>query len=211
MTEWTFRGRELNNCNCAYGCPCQFNALPTTGHCEAINVVHIDEGRYGDVPLDGLRFVTLYSWPGAIHEGNGTMQVIIDERADERQRAALLAITKGEDTDEVATIWWVASKMCPTKLEPLFEKIDFQIDIDGRTGRAQVPGLVESSVEPIRNPVTGAPHRARVNLPHGFEYDVAEYASGSTRTSAGIRLELSSSHSHLASLHIGTHGVVHPA
>src|SRR5438034_944809 len=32
-TEWTIHGREFANCNCAYGCPCQFNALPTHGNC----------------------------------------------------------------------------------------------------------------------------------------------------------------------------------
>ena len=38
MTEvqWEFKGREFINCNCAYGCPCQFNALPTDGTCRAV-------------------------------------------------------------------------------------------------------------------------------------------------------------------------------
>ena len=35
MIEWTIRGREFANCNCSYGCPCQFNALPTDGTCKA--------------------------------------------------------------------------------------------------------------------------------------------------------------------------------
>ncbi len=28
MIEWILTGREFANCNCAHGCPCQFNALP---------------------------------------------------------------------------------------------------------------------------------------------------------------------------------------
>ena len=32
--------------------------------------------------------------------------------------------------------------------------------------------------EKIRNPVTGDTHRARINLPHGFEYEVAEIGRG---------------------------------
>ena len=43
MTPWEFRAVELSNCNCAYGCPCQFNALPTHGNCEAAVCVEISE------------------------------------------------------------------------------------------------------------------------------------------------------------------------
>ena len=28
MIKWEIKGREFGNCNCDYGCPCQFNALP---------------------------------------------------------------------------------------------------------------------------------------------------------------------------------------
>ena len=81
-TEWRVRGTELANCNCSYGCPCQFNALPTYGDCRAAAAWEFEEGRFGSVPLDGLRAAFMVSFPGPVHEGNGTMQVIIDERAD---------------------------------------------------------------------------------------------------------------------------------
>ncbi len=35
MIDWAIKGREFANCNCSYGCPCQFNALPTDGTCKA--------------------------------------------------------------------------------------------------------------------------------------------------------------------------------
>ena len=89
-TEWHIKGSEFSNCNCAYGCPCQFNALPTHGDCRAAVGYEIEEGHFGTVQLDGLRMVLLVSWPGPVHEGNGTMQVIIDERADSAQREALI-------------------------------------------------------------------------------------------------------------------------
>jgi hypothetical protein len=31
MVEWEIHGMEFGSCNCAYGCPCQFNALPWLG------------------------------------------------------------------------------------------------------------------------------------------------------------------------------------
>ena len=55
MTYWEFTGRELVNCTCEYGCPCQFNALPDKGHCHAVAGIQIDKGHHGDTPLDGLR------------------------------------------------------------------------------------------------------------------------------------------------------------
>ncbi len=54
MTRWEIRGRELGNCNSSYGCPCQFNALPTYGHCRGLAVFEIDEGFHGTTRLDGL-------------------------------------------------------------------------------------------------------------------------------------------------------------
>ena len=59
MTYWEFKGRELINCTCEYGCNCQFNALPDKGHCYAVAAIHIDEGRHGDTRLDGLRIGAL--------------------------------------------------------------------------------------------------------------------------------------------------------
>src|SRR5437870_5146824 len=126
--EWRVRATGLLNCNCAYGCPCQFNALPTHGDCRAAGGYEIAEGHFGAVRLDGLRVAVLYSWPGPIHHGNGTMQVIVDERADQSQRDALIKIVSGEETDEMATGWWVFAAMSPTKLPPLVRPIEFAAD-----------------------------------------------------------------------------------
>jgi len=54
--EWRVKGTELANCNCAYGCPCQFNALPTHGDCRAAVGYEIEEGHFGSVRLDGLPY-----------------------------------------------------------------------------------------------------------------------------------------------------------
>ena len=90
ITKWRITGEEIANCNCAWGCPCQFNALPTTGNCEALAGWQIEEGFYGDTQMDGVKFARLFYWPGAIHEGDGTMQMIIDEGASREQREALV-------------------------------------------------------------------------------------------------------------------------
>jgi hypothetical protein len=206
--EWEIKAREFANCNCAYGCPCQFNALPTHGHCRAVVGYEIEEGHFGDIQLGGLRAVYVGKWPGAIHEGNGEMQVIIDERADSDQREALRKILYGEDTDPGTTVWNVFMSMITTVHDPIYADIDFEVDIDARTARLNVPGLIESTGEPIRNPVTGAEHRARINLPDGFEYTVAEMASGTSTATGAVPMELSDSYGQFAHLHLSTHGVI---
>ena len=67
------------------------------------------------------------------------------------------------------------------ELEPIFAPIEFACDIAARTGRLVVPGVMELTIEPIRNPVTGVPHRALIRLPEGFEFREAEVGSGTFR------------------------------
>ncbi len=209
MTEWTIQGEELANCNCNYGCPCQFSVLPTHGNCEAVCVFDIQSGNYGETKLDGLKAAGVYYWPGPIHEGNGQMQLIIDENADADQRAALQAIMTGEDTDEMATFWYVYSKMAPNKHETLFAPIELNWSREDRTGYAKVKGVFEVEVGPIAHIVSGAPHRASIQLPNGFEYRHAEAASGTAKTTgSAISLTFDATHAHLAHLNISGHGVL---
>ena len=143
-TEWEVQATEFANCNCIYGCPCQFNALPDKGFCEAVAGYQIHQGHFGDVRLDGLRAAGVWHLPGAVHEGNGTMQLIIDERADADQRDALVKILSGQETEDMATVWWVFGAMSPNKHPPLFKPINFEVDVDARRARLEVPGMVHS-------------------------------------------------------------------
>ena len=204
MIEWFVKGREFVNCNCDYGCPCQFKALPTHGNCRAMGAYLIDEGRFGDVPLNGVRAALIAAWPKAIHEGGGTMQLIVDEASGEAQRDAMLKIMAGEETEPMSTVWSVFAAAITTWREALIRPIDMAIDVDGRRATVSIPGVVEAGAEPIRNPVTGAEHRARIDLPVGFEYRLAEVGSGSTKTgaAAGVALQLEQSYGQLAEIHL---------
>ncbi len=94
MTPWEIHAVFVANCNCAYGCPCQFNSLPTYGTCEAADGFQIEKGFYGDVSLDGLKAGFVAKWPGPIHEGNGEGQIIIDNRATSEHPLQLKRIWK---------------------------------------------------------------------------------------------------------------------
>lgn len=210
MTAWEIKGEELANCNCNFGCPCQFAVLPTHGTCEAAVVYKIDKGHYGNTSLDGLTAAAVYKWPGAIHEGNGHMQLIIDPKADADQRAALQAIMTGEDTAEMATMWFVFGAMSPHKHETIYAPVSLDLNIEDRTGKGIAKGVFDIAAEPIPHIVTGEPHRIGIALPHGFEFGFAEMAKGRTKTTGGD-LQLtnnSGTHAHMASLHLTGEGRV---
>ena len=208
-TDWYVEGIEFGNCNCVYGCPCQVEALPTDGQCEGFEVLRIDRGRYGDVKLDGLNVAMLYAWPGPIFEGKGQMQVVIDERADARQREALSRIVHGEDTEEGATHWWVYRAMSDTVHPPLVKRIDYAVDLEARTARVSIPGVLESTGRPIKSPSTGQDHRVRIDIPNGIEFEQAEIGSASTDATGAIRFALHDTHGQINRLRHSGRGVVH--
>ena len=179
MADWFLKGDELGHCNCDWGCPCQFNALPTHGDCHAVIGFQVREGRYGDVALDGTRFASIVSWPGPIHDGDGTIQIVVDDACSDEQRDAILQIASGQ---EGGAYFEIFASVLPHVREPLVAPIEFEMDRDGRTGRLKVGDVAETRAEPIRNPVTGDEHRVRIVIPDGFEYEEAEVGNTALAT-----------------------------
>ena len=207
--DWYIEGLEVTNCNCDYACPCQFESpRPTHGDCRGFAAVRIDKGHFGGLALDGLCAALLYAWPGPIYQGNGECQAVIDEGADPPRRDALAAIMYGKDTRPGSTHWWVYTTMSSTVHPPLFKRFEFDAEIERRTARVVIPGVLESMARPITSPSTGAEHRVRISLPHGIEFDIAEIASGTTRTTASIALDLKDSYFHFNALRHSGRGVV---
>lgn len=208
MIQWEIQAREILSCNCDAGCPCQFSSLPTRGNCEAVVGLAVDRGRFGEVNLDGTKVAAVLWWPKAIHEGDGKALIVVDESATEDQRQSLITILSGAETEPGATIFNVFASTYAEVFDPIFRAIDMEVDVDGRRGHLKVDGLIDTSAEPLRNPVTGDEHRARIDLPSGFEYRLAEVARGRSRTQAPLALSFRDSHAHFANLHMTQSGVV---
>ncbi|HZC35912.1 MAG TPA: DUF1326 domain-containing protein, partial [Chthoniobacterales bacterium] len=116
----------------------------------------------------------------------GVWRTIIDEQATTDQREAVIALESGQHG---GTYWEIFRAVCPNKVEPLVAPIIFNVDREKRHSTVKIQGIVESDVEPIKNPATGEEHRARIVLPNGFEYKEAEM--GNTvhcRVSGGEKL-----------------------
>jgi len=197
QADWRLEGEWIKNCSCAYGCPCDFNAPPTQGKCEGLLGMRISKGHFEQTRLDGLSFFVVVHFPAALHLGNGQAQPIIDERATPEQREALFKIMSGQHSAE-GTLFHIFSLIVTKMHEPVFAPVSFDFDPPARTARLRIPGVLETEVEPIRNPVTGAPHRIRVVMPEGFEHIEGEIASANIRSSGAIPFETQGSHSTLA-------------
>ena len=178
---WQLKGTVVIACNCDYGCPCNFNALPTTGDCEGGWTWHVDEGTRAGVDLAGLNFSMLCDWPKAIHEGNGVAMLLIDEGADDRQRIAIDALLRGGEGGP----WGILINTFTTVHGPHFVPYDVTIDDERATVRAG--DVLSTQTEPVRNPVTQVEAHPRAILPQGFiSKDVALLRSSAFRVKGEI-------------------------
>lgn len=160
--RWRLDGQVVVSCNCDWGCPCNFNARPTAGKCEGGWTWHIEKGEYSGTTLDGLNFSVYANWPGAIHEGNGEALLLIDERADAKQRAAIERLLSGEVGGPWGVLGWTWPKIYGPFASP------YEVALDGVHTRIRAGEHLLVECGPIRNPVSGAEAHPSVVLPEGI-------------------------------------------
>ena len=186
MKKWFFDADYLQACNCDYGCPCEFAAPPTPGFCHGVGVWKIERGKYGDLSLDGIGLAFAAKWPGAIHEGNGTVCLFVDERASPAQRDALLEIGSGKAG---GLPFEILATTFSTLLEPEF--VSFDVKINGLQSTARLGDNFRIALEPIKNPVTGDAEQVTVNHGTGFIFKTAECASAREGSAAVDKMKFS--------------------
>lgn len=172
IPKWNLKIDYIETCNCDYGCPCNFNGFPTYGFCRALVLYHIKSGSYGSVILDNIDVIYAGSWPKAIHEGNGTMQLFISKNTNADQRKAVVDIFSGKAKGEGP--FALFANTIKYALEPQF--VDISAKIDGRKSSFSVPGIIDVQVESFKNPVTGEEQDTKIQIPKGFIWKVADAA-----------------------------------
>lgn len=150
-TSWQVSGDYFETCNCDYLCPCVYTNLeaqPTKGSCTAALAFHIGEGRYGDVVLDGLNFVIAARSPGRMIEGNWSVGLILDERANQEQQQALSAIASGQAGGPMANLSPLIGQFLGTESQPIhYQK-------NGKSRSISIPGVLDQALEGVSSPTS---------------------------------------------------------
>lgn len=197
--KWQLTGDYFENCNCDVVCPClvspaaPLTSKPSRGTCDVALVFHIDKGRYEKTALDGLNVAIVAHTPGAMGEGNWTIAVYIDERADDAQTGALGAIFGGGEGGPMAAF----APLIGTNLGA--KKTAIKYTLDGKTRRAEIPGIMNMAVQPV-----GSMHPSGeiwAALGHPVAPDKLAFAvgcKGSTFADHGMRWDNSGRNGHYA-------------
>lgn len=194
---WRMKGEYIKNCNCIATCPCDTVGFPYPDKgCAGMAGMRIQQGNFGTVKLDGLSWVVAYSWPGALHEGNGSVQPFIEQKATEEQRTALLTILSGQAGDA----WFeVLASIVTTVHEPQFLPITWEFDKVKRKAHVTVPGFIETVSAPLKVPATNEEQLVIVRMPNGMEYKEFYVAQSVVLTGTGpVKFNFTNTHSSLA-------------
>jgi hypothetical protein len=199
MADWLMKGEYLKNCNCTPTCTCDTIGFPSPHkNCEGTLGMNVKQGNFGDTDLSGVKWAVNYYWPGALHEGNGTAEIFVDEKASPEQRDGVMAILSGQNGGALFEIF---SQIITTFHGPYFVPITFEFDKDARKATMSIPGYVETESEPLTVPATGDEQRIIVRMPGGFEYQEMEVAQTKTLKGTGdIKFDHKGTHSSLATV-----------
>ena len=149
MPKWQLTGDYFENCNCDVICPClastapPLTARPTQGACDVALVFHIDRGSYDGLALDGLNVALVAHAPGPMANGNWSAAAYLDERADDRQAAALGAIFTGAEGGPMAAF----APLITTHLG--VKKVAIRYTIEGKSRSVEIAGIMRMAVEPL--------------------------------------------------------------
>jgi len=170
IPKWNLKAEYVETCNCDFGCPCNFSGFPTYGFCRALVLHSITSGNYGSVKLDGLDVIMAGSWPKAIHEGNGTVQLFISKQASPQQRDAITKIFFGQAKGSGP--FSIFASTFKYVLDSQF--VEIKKKIDGKRSSFSIAGVMDVEVESFKNPVTGEEQDTKIQLPKGFIWTLAD-------------------------------------
>jgi hypothetical protein len=148
----------------------------------------------------GKLFVNCGFWGGLVPGNTDDIQPLIDERASEEQRDALLQILSGQNG---GTFFEVLAFVAPNVKEPLYLPIEFEADLEKRSANIRYGDVVETNTETLRGIDPPDPYRILIKIPGGMEYTneagEAEVASAKRIKSTGaIPFDIENGHSSLA-------------
>jgi len=149
MATWRIEGDYFETCNCDFFCPClpsNMAAPPTKGNCLFALVFNIAKGEHAGTQLDGLSFAVIGHTPDVMGKGNGSVGLIVDEKASAAQRDAIAAIASGQAGGPMSAMAPLLPNFLGLETRPIhFTK-------KGLSHSVEIPGLLEQSAEGVPSP-----------------------------------------------------------
>jgi len=161
-TAYRITADQIECCNCPPGCNCQFAGTPNHGFCEFLLGLHIRQGKFGEVSLDGVNLVLAMKYPGAIHEGNGNVALFVDQKASEEQVDAVAQLISGKHG---GMPWEALAGTVGSFDGP--NRVPLEMTVNGTQSSFRVPGVLEVRETPIKDVVSGVPKDVRIVYPNG--------------------------------------------
>jgi hypothetical protein len=199
QVQWQLSGDYFENCNCSVVCPCLISkaapltARPTEGVCNVPLIFHIENGKYGNIALDGLNVALAIHTPGPMADGNWSVAAYIDERADDKQTEALGAIFTGAAGGPMAHFAPLIGKNLGVRTVAISYKNE------GKKRSAEIPSILHLSVDPL--PTAHASGEMWANTGHPVNPDklaLAMGAIGNTFSDHGMQWDNSGKNGHYA-------------
>ena len=185
--NWSLVGSYFEACNCEVACPCVFLSAPSHGDCTVLLAWHIEQGRFGETPVDGLNVALAIHAPGHMLQTKWDVALYLDERANEGQRQALTQVFGGQAGGEPAALAPFIGKVLGVKAV----RIDFEAK--GRHRSLRIPGIAEMEIDGLAGqgdrdvtleniPLTAVPNQSAVVAKskklsfhdHGQSWDVSD-------------------------------------
>jgi hypothetical protein len=149
-TVYDVTGRLLEVCNCEAICPCWVGLDPDNGTCDSILAWAVDEGTVQGVDVSDRVIGLSVHIPGNVLAGNWQAVVYVDERCDERQQEALLAVFTGQLGGAVADL---AALITDVKS---VERVAMTCTVENGRGRLAFGEAARAELEPFVG-ATGQP------------------------------------------------------
>lgn len=177
---WKVAGQYYETCSCAFVCPCiltQLTAKPSKGSCTFAMSFKIEQGTFGNVPLDGLGFIVIGFTPEEMGKGNWSAGVIVDERASAEQRDAIVAVASGGAGGPMAALSGLITNFVGVESAPIrFERDGVKWSVNASTfvsmSAAPAMGIDPAATEPLQLRNTGHPANSNLTLAHALQSQV---------------------------------------
>ena len=189
--SWKVAGQYFETCSCDFVCPCiltQMTAKPSKGSCTFAMGFKIEQGKFGDVPLDGLGFLVIGFTPEEMGKGNWSAGLIVDDRASTEQRDAIVAVASGAAGGPMSGLSGLIANFVGVQSAPIrFERDGVRWSVDASTfvrmSAEPAMGIDPTATEPLQLANTGHPANSNFSLAHAVHSEVTAFGLSWSDTS----------------------------